>query len=291
LYEDSLQDPRLQALGADQGRLPRSILCAPISASHEAAGVLLLSDPEPNAFGVWQQRFIPLFSLFLGQTLTTSRLLHSLENEVKERTLRLEKVLQETQHLKQHYQNLSLVDTLTGLYNRRFFFSEGHTLVARAIRSSHSVAFLVLDLDSFKQVNDQYGHGVGDMVLKDVAIALQAQLRESDVLARIGGEEFALILPETELAGAKELGQRLLNSIRNLRWVVDGELLRITISVGVAAMVPVSGNEDWSVPAAYEDLLEKLFSGADHAMYQAKRDGGDRVYVCTDLNSSTGRMD
>jgi diguanylate cyclase (GGDEF)-like protein len=281
-FDDCLHDSHLESLAVESkgGKVIRSILCAPVAASHELVGVLLLSDPEPNAFGAWQQRFIPLFSLFLGQTLATSRLLHTLENEVKERTLRLEKVLHETQHLKVHYQKLSLVDTLTGLYNRRFFFAEAHTLVARAVRSRHSTAFLILDLDAFKRVNDRYGHKMGDIVLKDVAVALLGQLRESDVLARIGGEEFALILPETGVTGAAEFGNRLLNSIRSLHWVVDGHQLHITISVGVASMSPVDGTEPWS-PSGHEDLLEKLFSRADHAMYEAKGKGGDRLVVCT----------
>lgn len=278
--DDALQDPYLQSLVSEsKGRqVPRSLLCSPVVAGHESAGVLLLADPEPNAFGVWQQRFIPLFALFLGQTLTTSRLLRTLEDEVKERTVRLENVLRETQHLQQHYQKLSLVDSLTGLYNRRFFFAEGLTVVARAARYQHPAAFLILDLDAFKRVNDSYGHGVGDMVLRDVAEALLGQLRESDVLARIGGEEFALILPETGATGAAELGNRLLNSIRSLSWVVSGESFHITVSAGASALIPAQGVADWS-QLPHEDLLEKLFSSADHAMYEAKRNGGDRLVL------------
>ncbi len=275
-YEDCLNDPDLQALAelSDARAIPRSILCAPVMVSGEPAGVLSLAHPEPDAFGAWQQRFIPLFSLFLGQTLTSSRLLHSLEAEVKERTKRLEQVLQETRQLKQHYQNLSLVDSLTGLYNRRFFFSEGNMVLARAVRYHHMAAFMILDLDGFKRINDVYGHAVGDMVLTDVAKALRCQLRDSDILARIGGEEFALILPETGVVAAGELGERLLKAIRNLCWMVDGSELRTTISGGAAALSLDEESTDWA-KYAHEDLLEMLFSTADRAMYSAKEKGGD----------------
>jgi diguanylate cyclase (GGDEF)-like protein len=281
--EDCLDDPDLQSLVELLGEraIPRSILCAPVMVSGEAAGILMLVHPEPAAFGAWQQRFIPLFSLFLGQTLTSNRLLHSLESEVKERTGRLEKVLQETRQLKQHYQKLSLVDPLTGLYNRRFFFSEGNMVLARAVRYHHMAAFMVLDLDGFKRVNDVYGHGVGDMVLKDVAKALRSQLRDSDVLARIGGEEFALILPETGVVGAGELGERLLKAIRNLYWMVDESELRTTISGGAAALSLDKESADWA-GLAHEDLLERLFSSADRAMYAAKKKGGN-IFVSSSL--------
>jgi diguanylate cyclase (GGDEF)-like protein len=135
---------------------------------------------------------------------------------------------------------------------------------------------MILDLDGFKRINDDNGHSVGDIVLKDVGEALRNQLRESDILARIGGEEFALILPETGVAGARDLGERLLSAIRNLRWMVDGRELRTTISGGIAALSAEGGTPDWS-QFAQEDLLEKLFSTADRALYAAKEKGGDMM--------------
>ncbi len=281
--DDCLNDPDLLVLAEllDERAIPRSLLCTPVMIGGETAGVLSLVHPKPGSFGDWQQRFIPLFALFLGQTLTSNRLLHGLEHEIKERTGRLEKVLQETRQLKKHYQKLSLIDELTGLYNRRFFFSEGNLVLGRAVRYHHKVALMIFDLDGFKRVNDIYGHAVGDLVLKDVAEALRSQLRDSDVLARIGGEEFALVLPETGVSGARDLGERLLKAIRNLRWIVDGDELRTTISGGCSSLSLDEKGADGAAVSG-EDLLEKLFSLADRAMYDAKAKGGDK-FICSCL--------
>ena len=276
ICDDCLADDELKPLAAKGS--PRSLLGAPLVVGGERVGALLLAASEPQRFGAWQQRFIPLFALFLGQAMMSSRLLHNLENQVQERTRQLENVLRETQELKERYQSLAMVDALTGLYNRRFFFSEGSLMVARALRYQHTATFVIIDLDFFKRVNDRFGHGMGDQVLKEVAEVLRGQLRETDILARIGGEEFVLILPETGVEGATELVERLRQSVRDLVWTAKGEDFGVTFSAGLAALpVPAESAEDHALGRS--DMLEQLFSQADKALYEAKAEGGDRLKI------------
>lgn len=276
---DVLNDQRLRSAAIQSsagGGEVRSLVCTPIMAGEVMIAAAVYSHSEPGYFDPWIQRLFPLFSSFFGQILCANRLLRKLEDEVKERTRRLEGVLQETRQLKQHYRSLALLDPLTGLFNRRFLFSEGMLVVGRALRYRHPVSFVLLDIDGLKEINDRLGHAAGDMVLKDVAKVLGEQLRESDLLARIGGDEFALLLPETGPEGAGNLAERLLGSLRDFRWLVSGEALRVSASIGCSSFAAkeetpglrFSGQEEW---------LEKLFSGADSALYQAKRAGGDRA--------------
>lgn len=276
ICDDCLADDELKVL-AGKGS-PRSLLGVPLVVGGERLGVLLLAASEPQRFGAWQQRFIPLFALFLGQAMMSSRLLHNLENQVRERTSQLENVLRETQELKERYQSLAMVDALTGLYNRRFFFTEGSLVVARALRYQHPATFVIIDLDFFKRVNDRYGHGMGDKVLRDVADTLRSRVRETDILARIGGEEFALILPETAIEGAIELTERLRKSVRGLVWTAKGEDFGVTFSAGLAAL-PVTSEPPEHHDLWCSDMLEQLFSQADKVLYEAKAQGGDRLKV------------
>lgn len=274
---DCQQDPRVKPLNNAPQKLPQgSLLTCPIFSGEEVMGVINLSHPEPYYFSEWQERLVPLFSTFLGQLLSAARLLRSLDKEVAKRTEKLQEVLQETQELKRHYHRLSLVDELTNCYNRRYFFIEGRVLLLRMLRHGHSCSVLVGDMDKFKQINDRYGHAMGDTVLRDVAQSWQNTLRQSDILARIGGEEFALLLPETDQNQTQQVAQRLLSLVRQLHWrdTVSGGLLRTSMSLGLITLPQHTPNRDNSARATA--LFDRLVSTADQAMYEAKEQGGDR---------------
>jgi PAS domain S-box/diguanylate cyclase (GGDEF) domain len=160
---------------------------------------------------------------------------------------------------------LANVDGLTGVLNRRHFMEEGERLMSLARRSGRPIAALMLDADHFKSVNDRYGHGVGDSVLKALAETVSANLRDTDILGRLGGEEFAVLLPDTDQAGAEDLTERLLSAIRELRVQADGQSLGFTISAGIAL----------GCREALEDLLKR----ADSALYDAKHAGRDRAVM------------
>lgn len=158
-----------------------------------------------------------------------------------------------------------LRDDLTGLANRRAFDAHLPHVVAVARRLGRPAGLALFDLDRFKQVNDGHGHAAGDDVLRAVALALAATTRSSDVLARIGGEEFALLMPDTDRHHAAAVAEKSRIVVEAMRWAVGGQTLRITISAGVVATDEVTG--------APRTLVEL----ADRRLYRAKRDGRNRV--------------
>lgn len=163
------------------------------------------------------------------------------------------------------FKKLALTDELTGLPNRRAFDTALEHEVAQAFRTNKPLALAVFDLDHFKKVNDGYGHATGDAVLKELGKLLSEATRVSDLAARFGGEEFVLILSNTNLEGAYKFVDRLREKIQNdLRVSVDGQEVSATASFGVAQM---HLNEH---PA-------RFFDRADEALYIAKRAGRNRV--------------
>jgi len=168
-------------------------------------------------------------------------------------------------------QRLNNVDGLTGLSNRRYFNEFLEAEWKRSKRAETAVALLMIDVDNFKQYNDTYGHLAGDEVLKKVADAIRkACERTTDVAARFGGEEFAIILPVTDLPGAVHLGERVRKDIEALALVHSGSTTggSVTVSVGGACAVPEP-----------EGRYEHLIDDADKALYDAKRGGRNRVVM------------
>jgi two-component system cell cycle response regulator len=166
---------------------------------------------------------------------------------------------------------VGLTDSLTGVNNRRFFDQRLHEEVARAQRSQEPMACLFMDVDHFKAINDQHGHQVGDMVLRDVASLIREQLRSSDVLGRYGGEEFAALLVNATQTSALEIAERIRAAIERHGFAVnERDTLQATISIGVTSL-PQLGVEDT------DKLALELVDRADQALYLAKNSGRNRV--------------
>ncbi|MFP5505376.1 MAG: diguanylate cyclase [Gammaproteobacteria bacterium] len=272
---DSRGEPRFLQAGSADGI--GSLICVPVLFADKVLGVVNVSHRRPNAFSDAHERLLAVFASFLGQILSNWRYYHQMEAEIQRRTQELEAALAEAEELKRRYQHLSIVDELTGIHNRRFFFPEAHAALASAVRYGQTFSIMMVDLDHFKQINDLYGHGMGDKVLQVTAALLKGQTREGDIIARFGGEEFVLALPNTDLDGARQLADRVLNSLRSLAFNATGKTVRVTTSIGISSL---TGAESPDRP----DLLETLLRQADQALYFGKAQGRDQSRAYADID-------
>ncbi|PKO57079.1 MAG: hypothetical protein CVU28_00590, partial [Betaproteobacteria bacterium HGW-Betaproteobacteria-21] len=158
-------------------------------------------------------------------------------------------------------------DPLTGVSNRRHFLELLDAELARVKRLRSQAALLMTDLDHFKQVNDAYGHAAGDQVLKHYVGIIRQTLRKTDTIGRLGGEEFAILLPGDGIDGALELAERLRSRLEASPVLSDGALISITVSIGIAALVRT------------DDTSDAPLQRADVALYAAKEGGRNRVRI------------
>nr|WP_237332802.1 GGDEF domain-containing protein [Zobellella iuensis] len=174
----------------------------------------------------------------------------------------LEQARRQLTELNQRLAHQAETDPLTGVFNRRRYEQELARLLARFERSRAPFSLLLADIDHFKRINDSQGHDTGDRVLQQIAGTMQGGIRELDCLARVGGEEFAILLPDTLLPEAVRLAERQLASVARLRWPFGP----VTVSIGLAQCAP-------------GDTQSSLFSRADGALYRAKEAGRNRIKV------------
>ena len=162
---------------------------------------------------------------------------------------------------------MAITDALTGLFNRRYMETHLATLVEQAAARGKPIAVMVLDIDYFKSVNDTHGHDAGDDVLREFALRIRKSIRNIDLACRYGGEEFVLVMPETDMAVATMVAERLRRRIATEPFVIQqgARSLEITISIGIAAI-----NDP-------NDTAAAILKRADEALYRAKRDGRNRV--------------
>nr|WP_251372225.1 GGDEF domain-containing protein [Rheinheimera oceanensis] len=163
---------------------------------------------------------------------------------------------------------LASTDLLTGLLNRRAVIQQALSELRRAKRYQKDLAVLMLDIDHFKHINDQYGHAAGDKVLRDFAVLCQQSIRDTDLLGRYGGEEFILVLPEIDLQTAILSAERLRMTVSQHNFTLtDSTAVQLSCSIGIAMYLPE------------RDDLDKLLLRADQALYQAKHQGRNRCAV------------
>ena len=274
-----ITDFRFKFLACGDRSVQGSIIAVPVVVDKEIFGVLNAYHPHPFSFTEEHERLLTIFSKVLGQLLAINRYVRTMEQMVRDRTQELEAALREAKDLKTRYEQLSVIDELTELHNRRFFFPEAEAALARAMRYQQPFSLLILDIDYFKLVNDTLGHATGDRVLKDVAAALKEESRAGDILARFGGEEFVFALPNTELPGARLLAERMREHIKTLEWDVSSdEPLSISVSIGVTTL------QEYIYDRSNTRLvLEALLAQADKSLYYCKKQGRDQVATYRDL--------
>lgn len=172
----------------------------------------------------------------------------------------------ELKRTKEKLLRMAITDELTGLVNRRYFMGRLLYEYERTKRYDTIFTVLMIDLDFFKRINDTYGHNTGDIVLRTVSDSMKLSLRLSDILGRVGGEEFAVILPETDISAAMLIGERLKKRVEDLEIPHRDGTIKITISIGASP----SSRDDLSI----DDILQR----SDSALYRAKENGRNRIY-------------
>ncbi|WMS42931.1 diguanylate cyclase [Acuticoccus sp. MNP-M23] len=219
-------------------------LCAPLL----SLGVFAL--PAQIAWPILQETFVPLAAVrIVGTVLLGMMILHERHRVDAEREVR----------------RLAFVDELSGLPNRRSFYLHLDRAWARWKRYANPFAIVMVDIDRFKLINDNYGHPAGDEVIKRLGFVLSEEARESDIAARLGGEEFALLLSNTSSDGALIMAERIRRRMENELIEVDGKIINCTISAGISA--------DLDGKSIRRDPL----SSSDQALYEAKRGGRNRI--------------
>jgi diguanylate cyclase (GGDEF)-like protein len=220
----------------------RSELCVPIKVGERVIGVVNAESAQLDAFTEAEEQLLETFAAQLATAIEKVRLFEEV-------------------------QRLAITDSLTGLYNRRHFFELAGREYQRARRYKRPLTAVMLDLDHFKNVNDTHGHATGDQVLESLAMICKNELREIDILGRYGGEEFCVLLPESNLLDARKVATRLCQRIQETTFETDRTSVKITISLGIAEL-----------DSTCKDL-DELLNRADVALYTAKQQGRNRVRV------------
>jgi len=221
----------------------RSLILAPLLLEDHGVGVLALNSFSVEAFSDMDLTSLRTFATTAAAAILNARL-----------------------YEEAHY--LAITDVLTELNNRRHFFDLARAELDRSQRYQRSLSLLMLDLDHFKHVNDRYGHTVGDQVLQAVAARCKETIRKQDIIGRYGGEEFALILPETDTQAAHNTANRIRVSIAETPFAAsNGDEINLTVSIGIATLDKHTRD------------LTTFISAADSALYKAKESGKDCIVV------------
>lgn len=243
LVEDTLTDPRAHYNGDIQEiQEVRSMIIAPLVSEEVVFGALSLESSVPGAFTATDLKLLASFAATATAALKNAQL-HA------------------------HVQKMALTDALTNVYNRRGFHEFGWRLFESAKRFHRPLSLIMLDIDEFKEVNDTWGHAIGDQVLTGVAERLSRNVREVDLLARLGGDEFAILLPETDLSTGVHVAERLRLLFEETPVMTDRELVQVRISLGIARL------------STQTEDLSGLIDNADAGLYDAKQNGRNRVRV------------
>ena len=239
IIPDTFKDPRFNGYGGNQ---PRSWLGAPLIVRDEVVGFLALDRKELNAISVDDAEIATIFAAQAAIAIANARLF----GEV---------------------QRLAMTDGLTNINTRRHFFELAEREWNRTRRYDHPLSAMMLDVDHFKRVNDTYGHATGDTVLHTVAQLCSTSLRDTDFIGRYGGEEFAILLPDTDLSAAHATAERLRDHIAKTGIATNHGQLFVTVSIGVASITV-------NTPS-----VASLLDRADRGLYIAKDTGRNRVIM------------
>jgi len=202
----------------------------------------------------------------LGKDISKLNEISKLKKITYMMAIEIKNLVNELQKDKEKFQDMAYKDTLTGIYNRRFFFEQVSILVEQAKRSHTPVCMVMYDIDDFKKVNDTYGHDTGDVVIKDFANVIVSSIRKSDIPARLGGEEFAVCLYNTDIENGFKVADKIRQNFENSTYTLNGITIKCTCSGGIYQLTE-------------EDDIDSAIKKADEALYVAKRTTKNRVVI------------
>jgi len=277
---DAILAPDFQDAESVKSLQLRSVMCVPLIARGRTLGAIYLENRSEES--VFEDQDIKPLEYFAAQaaiSIENAMLNNELESRVEARTAELaqanELLRQEIElrkRIEERLHRLAITDFLTGVFNRRHFFDLVEREVHRSRRYGHPVSIALFDIDSFKEINDTYGHVAGDQVLQIVVDRFLNNLRQTDVFGRYGGDEFVILLPETPPSEALQAMERLHQDVTQQTVDIGKGTIPLSISMGVACL---SGADD----------AEKLFTKADRALYAAKAAGRNRVMAFEDIQA------
>ena len=239
IVSDAHQDFRFDLNEATRLEALRSLIVAPLLHGRRVIGTLRVNSNQPNTFTNDDLRLLDIIAVLASSALSNAMLFEQTEE-------------------------LAIRDSLTGLYVRRYFFDRLKEEHRRSLLTQRPLSLLMCDLDHFKDCNDKFGHGVGDLMLAQIAQILK-KTSENAIVARYGGEEFSVLLPETSKAEALILAEKIRETVEKEEFVFRRQRIAMTVSVGVA-----------NIPDDTLDL-ESVIQKSDQALYQAKRQGRNKV--------------
>ena len=241
-YIEQVEYRAMDVVHFGSGEQVRSLLAVPMRLGERVIGMLSAQSYRTHHYTAADQEILDMLAAYAAIAIDNARLFREI-------------------------QKLAITDSLTESYNRRYFFDVAQREIARSRRDGHPFSILMFDIDGYKELNDIYGHDVGDDALRKIAECCRGQLRKTDVFARYGGDEFIILFPETTPQQCREIAERLRISLASRPIQCNEHALNISISVGIAG--------------AQEDIpdIGTLVRCADQALYQAKNAGRNRVRV------------
>jgi diguanylate cyclase (GGDEF)-like protein len=221
----------------------KSHLTLPLTIEGEIIGCISLNSDQPNAFDAQDLQFLSVIGYQMAASLKHFQRFSSIKN-------------------------IAIYDTLTNLYNRRYFEERLEVEAQKSFFSDTSLSLVMVDIDHFKRVNDTFGHTEGDRVLCEIASLLKTSVRKKDTVARYGGEEFILILPEAGLEESSMIAERIRRLVEDTPFEIGQAQINLTVSLGIS-----------NFPSHQARSKEELVKMADLALYDAKRRGRNRVNI------------
>jgi diguanylate cyclase (GGDEF)-like protein len=277
IIHDVQADPRyFPEIDESFNHLTRALIVVPLKFRDRKIGVLEAGNKRAGQ--LFDETDVQVLTLIATQAtiaIENARLYQKAQDEITERIKVEEELRRHRDHLEElvrertaEVHQLAITDALTGVFNRRHVVELGNRALLQARRYHQPLAAIMLDIDDFKKINDTCGHAAGDEALRKLADQLRKDLRSTDIVGRYGGDEFVVLLPETNLQTAYQSAERLLVNIRALRVSTPQTRIGFTSSLGVAELKP-----------ARQQTIDDLIARADDALYTAKQTGRNRVVM------------